>query len=97
MRIARLYAHAEEKSRALNWLEKAYEERESTLLHLKGAGTGKASATNHDFRPCRDESIFRSNLFAPKGKRGKAAGFSKDSRLGTLPGDFSEGRNGQCE
>ncbi len=35
LRIARLYAHAGEKNRALDWLEKAYEERESPLLHLK--------------------------------------------------------------
>jgi len=33
-RIARLYAHAGEKDRALEWLEKAYEQRESPLVHL---------------------------------------------------------------
>lgn len=34
VRIARLYAHAGEKDRALDWLEKAYEERDSLLVHL---------------------------------------------------------------
>lgn len=33
--IARLYAHAGEKDRALDWLEKAYEEREPPLVHLR--------------------------------------------------------------
>ena len=33
-RIARLYAHAGENDRALEWLEKAYEEREIPLTHL---------------------------------------------------------------
>jgi tetratricopeptide (TPR) repeat protein len=32
--IARLYAHAGEKDRALEWLEKAYEEHESQLVYL---------------------------------------------------------------
>ncbi len=34
IRIARLYAHAGEKDRALEWLEKAYEEREGPLSRL---------------------------------------------------------------
>ena len=34
IRIARLYAHAEEKDRALDWLEKAYEAREGPLSRL---------------------------------------------------------------
>jgi hypothetical protein len=34
VRIARLFAHAGEKDRALDWLEKAYEEREGPLIHL---------------------------------------------------------------
>lgn len=33
-RMARLYAHAEEKDLALEWLEKAYEERDPMLVHL---------------------------------------------------------------
>ncbi len=33
--IARLYTHAGEKDRALDWLEKAYEEREPPLVHLR--------------------------------------------------------------
>ncbi len=32
--IAQLYAHAGEKDRALDWLEKAYQERESRLVYL---------------------------------------------------------------
>ncbi len=34
MQIAKLYAHAGEKDRALDWLEKAYQERESRLVYL---------------------------------------------------------------
>lgn len=34
LRIARLYAHAAEKDKALPWVEKAYEEREPPLVHL---------------------------------------------------------------
>lgn len=34
MRIARLYAHASEKDRAFEWLERAYEKRETPLIHL---------------------------------------------------------------
>ena len=33
-RVARLYAHAGEKDRALEWLEKAYEQHETPLVHL---------------------------------------------------------------
>ncbi len=34
LRIARLYAHAGEKDRSLEWLEKAYEQHEFPLVHL---------------------------------------------------------------
>ena len=34
MQIAKLYAHAGEKDQALEWLEKAYQERESRLVYL---------------------------------------------------------------
>ena len=34
IRIARVYAHAGEKDRALDWLEKACERRETTLVHI---------------------------------------------------------------
>jgi hypothetical protein len=34
IQIARLYAHAGEADRALEWPKKAYEERESPLVHL---------------------------------------------------------------
>ena len=37
IRVARLYAHAGEKDQALQWLEKAYEHRESNLQHLSVA------------------------------------------------------------
>jgi hypothetical protein len=34
-RIARLLAHAEEKERALDYLEKAFRARESPMVHLR--------------------------------------------------------------
>jgi hypothetical protein len=34
IRIARLYAQAGEHTRSLDWLEKAYERRDSPLVHL---------------------------------------------------------------
>ena len=34
VRVARLYAHAGKKAQALEWLEKAFEEREPALVHL---------------------------------------------------------------
>ena len=37
IRIARLYAHASEKDRAFEWLEKAFEKREMPLIHLSVA------------------------------------------------------------
>jgi Tfp pilus assembly protein PilF len=37
VRIARLYAHAGDGDRALRWLEKAYDEREAALVHLRVA------------------------------------------------------------
>lgn len=37
VRIARLHAHAGEDDRALDWLEKAYEEHETPLVHLRVA------------------------------------------------------------
>jgi serine/threonine protein kinase/Tfp pilus assembly protein PilF len=37
LRIARLYAHAGEKDRALEWLEKAYQQHEVPLVHLSVA------------------------------------------------------------
>jgi hypothetical protein len=33
--MAKLYAYAREKDRALEWLEKAYQERELGLVHLQ--------------------------------------------------------------
>jgi tetratricopeptide (TPR) repeat protein len=50
IRIARLYAHAGEKERALEWLEKAYEQRESPLIHL---------AVGWDWDNLRDEARFQ--------------------------------------
>lgn len=37
VRIARFYAHARDTDRALDWLEKAYDEHEAPLLHLRVA------------------------------------------------------------
>ncbi|HEX7424715.1 MAG TPA: protein kinase [Terriglobales bacterium] len=37
VRIARLYAHAGEKDQVMKWLEKAYEQRETPLVHLSVA------------------------------------------------------------
>ena len=34
VRVARLYAHAGNSDRAIEWLEKAFEQRESPLIHL---------------------------------------------------------------
>jgi TolB-like protein/DNA-binding winged helix-turn-helix (wHTH) protein/Tfp pilus assembly protein PilF len=34
VRVARLYAHAGDKEEALRWLQKAYEQRETPLMHL---------------------------------------------------------------
>jgi hypothetical protein len=53
VRIARLYAHAGESDRALEWLEKAYEHRESPLVHL-GVGW--------DWDSLRDEPRFQDLL-----------------------------------
>jgi hypothetical protein len=35
LRIARLHAHAGESERALDWLEKACEDRETPLVHVR--------------------------------------------------------------
>ncbi len=53
VRIARLYAHAEEKDSALEWLEKAYEQRETPLVHLSVAW---------DWDSLRDEPRFQELL-----------------------------------
>jgi tetratricopeptide (TPR) repeat protein len=37
VRIARLYAHAGEKDQVMKWLEKAYEQGETPLVHLSMA------------------------------------------------------------
>jgi len=53
IRIARLHAHAEEKDRALEWLEKAYEEREPPLTRL---------SVVWDWDSLRDDPRFRALL-----------------------------------
>jgi len=53
VRIARLFAHAGEKDRAQEWLEKAYEHRESPLVHL---------SVGWDWDGLRDEPRFRDLL-----------------------------------
>lgn len=65
VRIARLYAHAGKTDRALDWLEKAYEERESPLAHLR---------VSWDWDQFRDHPRFqdllrRTNFPAEGGKR----------------------------
>ena len=50
IRIARLYAHASEKDRAFEWLEKAYEKRETTLIHLN---------VGWDWDSLRDDARFK--------------------------------------
>jgi TolB-like protein/tetratricopeptide (TPR) repeat protein len=52
-RIARLYAHASEKDQAFEWLEKAYEKRETPLIHL-GVGW--------DWDSLRDDARFQDLL-----------------------------------
>jgi TolB-like protein/lipoprotein NlpI len=53
VRVARLYAHAGKKDQALAWLEKAYDEHESPLVHL-GVGW--------DWDSLRDEPRFQDLL-----------------------------------
>ncbi len=48
--IARLYAYAGEKNRALEWLEKAYQDRETGLVHLQ---------VDPDWDILRDDPRFR--------------------------------------
>jgi len=50
VRIARLYAHAGENDRAMEWLERAFEQRETPLMHLGVAW---------DWDTLRDDSRFR--------------------------------------
>ncbi|MDA2930532.1 protein kinase, partial [Acidobacteria bacterium AH-259-O06] len=53
IRIARLYAHAEEREQALEWLEKAYEQRETPLVHL---------SVGWDWDPLRSDPRFQDLL-----------------------------------
>jgi serine/threonine protein kinase len=53
IRIARLYAHAGEKERALEWLEKAIEQHEPPLVHLR---------VGWDWEILRDEPRFQDLL-----------------------------------
>ncbi len=53
LRIARLYAHAGENDRALEWLAKAYEQREPPLVHL---------AVGWDWDTLREDPRFRDLL-----------------------------------
>jgi hypothetical protein len=48
--IARLYAHAGAKDHALEWLEKAYEERLPAMIHL---------GVDRDWRSLRSEPRFQ--------------------------------------
>lgn len=60
VRIARLYAHTEEKDCALLWLEKAAEQHESPLSHLR---VGWDWAILHD--ELRFQSLLRRLNFPP--------------------------------
>jgi TolB-like protein/Tfp pilus assembly protein PilF len=53
VRIARLYAHAGENDRALEWLQRAFEQRETPLMHLSVAW---------DWDALRDDPRFRDLL-----------------------------------
>jgi len=53
LRVARLYAHAGEKERALDWLEKAFQQHELPLVHL---------SVSWDWDSLRDEPRFRDLL-----------------------------------
>jgi TolB-like protein len=53
VRIARLYAHAGENDRAMEWLQKAFEQRETPLMHLHVAW---------DWDALRDDPRFRDLL-----------------------------------
>jgi tetratricopeptide (TPR) repeat protein len=53
VRIARLYAHAGENDQAMEWLQKAFEQRETPLMHLSVAW---------DWDVLRDDPRFRELL-----------------------------------
>jgi len=53
VRIARLYAHAGENDQAMEWLQRAFEQRETPLMHLSVAW---------DWDPLRDDPRFRDLL-----------------------------------
>jgi tetratricopeptide (TPR) repeat protein len=53
VRIARLYAHAGENNQAMEWLQRAFEQRETPLMHLSVAW---------DWDALRDDSRFRDLL-----------------------------------
>jgi hypothetical protein len=65
VRVARLWANAGENSRALEWLERAYERRESPLVHLGVAW---------DWEPLRSDPRFHSLLDRMKLPFGQARG-----------------------
>ncbi len=53
IRVARLYAHASKNDQAMEWLQRAFEQRESPLMHL---------AVAWDWDALRDDSRFRDLL-----------------------------------
>ena len=53
VRIARLYAHAGENDQAMEWLQRAFEQRETPLMHLSIAW---------DWDGLRDDPRFRDLL-----------------------------------
>src|SRR5208337_2124855 len=60
VRIARLYAHAGDKDEVLRWLKKAYDERETPLLHLGVAWDWDLLRTDPRF-----QELLRSMRFPP--------------------------------
>ena len=60
VRIARLYAHAGDKDEVLRWLNKAYDERETPLIHLAVAWDWDFVRTDPLF-----QDLLRSMRFPP--------------------------------
>ena len=61
VRIARLYAHAGDKDEVLRWLKKAYDERETPLIHLGVAWDWDLLKTDPRF-----QDLLRSMRFPPR-------------------------------
>jgi hypothetical protein len=51
-RVARMFAHAGDNEAALQWLERAYDNRESPLMRMACSGTGSICIATRDSRTC---------------------------------------------